>query len=98
MWKDRAIVGRAVGIKTVSSATRKMDKQRAMNARTVGSGGIERSSDVVLTAVVFDANSEAFGMSLCSRAALLCLDVMFVADAKLGAVEIEPVLYRITSE
>jgi hypothetical protein len=95
MWKDRAIVGRAVGIRTVSSATRKMDRHRAMNARIVGSDGPERFSGLVLTTAVFGADSEAFGMSLGSRTGLLCLDVMFVAEAKLCVVEIEPVLFRV---
>jgi phosphoribulokinase len=97
MWKDRAIVGRAVGIKTVSSATKKIDKQRAINARTVESDGLERFSGVVSMAVLFGANSDVFGMFPGSKTALLYLDVMFVADARLGAVETEPLLYRFTS-
>lgn len=92
MWKDRAIVGRAVGIRTVSSATRKMDKQRATNAKIVGIDGFSRCSGVVPTDTVAGIDSNASDVGFVPRIALLDLGVMFVADSILGTVDTEPVL------
>jgi hypothetical protein len=41
IWNDKAIVGSAVGMRTVSSATRKMDRQRAINANRANISGRE---------------------------------------------------------
>jgi hypothetical protein len=41
MWKDSDMVGRAVGISTVSSATRKMLSVKAEKQRIIASGGFD---------------------------------------------------------
>jgi hypothetical protein len=46
------MAGRAVGMSTVSSATRKIERQSAMNASKMGSVGRARPFEVVTSAAV----------------------------------------------
>jgi hypothetical protein len=52
IWKDKDIVGRAVGIKTVSRATRKMLSVKAEKQRIVANGGLDRAERSVAVVVV----------------------------------------------
>lgn len=66
MWKDREIVGRAVGIKTVSRATRKMLSVKAEKQRIVAGGGLERAVYMVLVVVVETSDDICVSPSCCS--------------------------------
>jgi hypothetical protein len=97
MWKDNAIVGRAVGIRTVSSATRKIERQRAMNASKVRIGTRGPISSIwPLSAVLSVAATGALCWS-CSWCAHSILASTNDVDAMLGAFESEKEL-RATTE
>lgn len=80
MWKDWDIVGNAVGIRTVSSATRKIERLRAVNAASTWSGGLSWPFDRASLAgdvlgVVLGRLSNSFVLSMSFECAVLASKV-----------------------
>jgi len=68
MWNDSDMVGRAVGISTVSSATRKMPSIKAEKHRIVASGGFDRAERSVVLVVIVEAfDGRDASLSCCSN-------------------------------
>ena len=84
MWKDSDMVGRAVGISTVSRATRKIDMQRAVNARITERGGLEVVGGAVPVVPLQIEDVDNFSMTSLSG---LCLDfVISTVDSRVSDV------------